>query len=564
MTISGIAITGLEGLWIGEASKVYKNIDDSARAGVNRYLTIVAQIASIFNAIYIAQKVSQAASLTMPKNISLGIQSILYLTPIITNLLCSKLSLQKNPEIKRALIFINTHIGTVCQVAVAVSSVALIILGQPILGTVSLAFVIAGFVQRRNWLPLKVSQGIDAIGFIGINIARISLGDPFYKFIAVCEIGNFAYLKIVQLKKQHSSPARIEPPNILITNIPKLKDISIDSRNLAAESLISEPPPVDLKDLENIFQKYDLKNPIYFGFVKKFVTKDEHWIENYSDRNKDEQLVEYINQGIKNLFEIIANSTTASDAISDNCSILARVKHITHQLPNLSEEDQLINIIKLSLATYYCHPGFVEKVRAVYYTVCNAMEEDSIESRLTQILSDARRQLFHTFLYDFFYVKPNLAKFFLDPQDNHFYNEFVNLLGDDFNLAEVEDAKHDALASLDIFSKKILNLMYKPFTRQFIKKYNKKFIIRALAEGIKNRQIPNAQIESWFIDEYGLALRPYLRPQEDNESERNYNESIRKEVEQKVLKNAYNYMTGQIKIKYLCFFLLRMGIFKVT
>ncbi len=239
----------------------------------------------------------------------------------------------------------------------------------------------------------------------------------------------------------------------------------------------------------------------------------------------------------------------------------ARARHITHKLSFSSKEDQFINIIHLALASYYCPAGYIEKVRTIYYSVCSAFEQDSIKARVFQILDAGRRHLLQSFLYESFLKKTNPLKFLYDPQDIHIYNEFINFLGEKFNLSEVQDAKQDALSYLDILDKKFLQVIYHPLVKPFIHKYNKNYIIETLSDGITNGQIPYKLINRWFIDEYLLVLRPKA-PKRGNETDRNYNKRLIQEAKKWVRDNVYDIMTGKIEKKYLLFFLIKMSVLK--
>ncbi|NGX34264.1 MAG: hypothetical protein K1060chlam1_00615 [Candidatus Anoxychlamydiales bacterium] len=555
-----MAISALEGHWIGNSANLYKQTEDSARVGVNRFLTASAQIASISNAIFISTKALDALKFSFSTTSSFLTKTFLYLTPIITNAFCYKFNLQKNPYLKRSVILINNHIGSICNLAIAIASIALISLGLPFLGYISLTWIIIGFIQRRRWLPLKVSTGINFIGFVGTNVARLALGNYHHKFVALLEIGNLVYLQVAAYKKRHLT-IKTSPPNILITNSFNADSLQVDPKHLTEEFPIPKPPEVDLKKLKTIFQKFNLSNPNYLKILKKAIFEDEYWNEFHSDKNSDAELINYIKTGLNNFINNVSNRTIKSGEISDYRFLQARAKHIAYKLSSSSNEDQFINIIHLALASYYCPAGYLEKVRSIYYTVCSAFELDSIKSRVSQVLDNGRRHLFQSFLHSFLSRNSYLVKVLLDPQDNHVYNEFVNFLGESFNLSECQDAEQDALSYLGILDKKFMQLLYRPIVRPFINKYNKDFIIETLYEALTNNQIPYELINRWFIDEYLLVLRPKT-PIHRNETDRNYNERLIQEARRWARENVYNIMTGKIEEKYLSFFLIKMGILK--
>jgi len=434
----------------------------------------------------------------------------------------------------------------------------LIFFGSTVLGYMSLVWIIIGYIQRRNWVPLKISSGIDSIGFVGTNIARITLGNYLHKFVALLEFGNLIYLQIAAYKKHHI-PIKTFSQKISIISDFNPDSLEINSKHLTYKFPIPKPLEVDLKQLKTIFQKFNLKNPNYLKILKKAILEDDHWNEYYSDKNSEKELIEYIKTGLNNFINNVSNHSIKSKGISDYRSLQARARHITHKLSMSSKEDQFINIIYLALASYYCPAGYIEKVRSIYYSVCSAFEQDSVKARVFQILDEGRRHLFQSFLYVYFFKMPNPLKVIYDPQDIHIYNEFVNFLGEKFNLSEVQDAKQDALSYINILDKKLLQLLYQPLVKPFISRYNKNFIIEILSEGINNNQIPYNLINRWFIDEYLLVLRSKISKRE-NEVDRSYQRRLIKEAKKWVKENVFDIMTGKIEEKYLLFLLIKMNV----
>lgn len=553
-----MGLEALEGLWIGYTANLTKRTEDSARVGVNRWLTGAIQMTSIFNSIYTIEKALKAINPAFEK-IPTAIQCVAYLTPVITNIVCSKFNINRHPTIKKTAVIINNHIGNVCVVAIAVSSVALIAFGQEIVGCTILAFLILGYAQRRCWLPLKLSQGIDFIGFVGNNVARIIIAeDLYYKFTAFVEVGNFAYLRVASLKQWFSKSTKKQSDRP-ITNPLEQKELIIDPLHLHRESVLPKAPDVDLKSLKTLFQKFDLYNEDQFYFIKEAILKDEHWNENHADKNSDEQIIKYITDGLDNFIKSVSTESIKNGEVWDYRSIKNRTKHIAQQLPNKSKEDQFTTLIQMALASYYCPAAYFEKIRSIYFTICDKFEEDSLASRIHQKLNESRKLLFESFLY---FLKINLPENYpLDVEDNHFYNEFLNFLGDEFGLAEVEDAKQDALSYIDIFSKKLLLLLYRPLIKPYVSKYTKKYIMESLKEGLENGQIPDSLVSRWYMDEYLTILRKQEKPNPE-ELEKDYNQRLIEKATAWVQENVYDSLTGRIEPTYLYFLLEKMGVFK--
>ncbi|WP_068470700.1 hypothetical protein [Candidatus Protochlamydia phocaeensis] len=556
-----MGIEVLRGVCIGYGAAQYKQAEDSALVGVNRFLTVAAQAASVANAVYIAQLALQTTSLAAYGHFSLGVRVVLYLTPVITNIACAKLKMGDHPLLKRSLIILNTHIGSVCQVAVAVSAVTLIVFGQPLLGGVSLAFIIAGFVQRRCWLPLAISNGINMCGFVGINTARLVLGESLLsQAAAICEIANFVYAKIARLRGPAAEPAAAEATSLPINQAPDSLWLRVDQRHLVKGASLPPSPEVNLQTLKTNYSRFNLQDPVYLNRLKQMVRADEHWQEFFADKGSDAELIAYVHTGLDRFVENVSNRTIRSGEINDYRSLQSRAKHIAHQLPSKSDEDQFINTIRLALASYYCPAGYLEKVRAVYYTVCDSFSDDSLGSRLDQVLDQSRRYLFQVFLHDLWANNP--MRHLTDPEDNHIYNEFVNLLGESFHLSEVEDAEQDALSYIDVLTKKMWMLLYRPLIKPFIEAYDTSYIITNTEEALANGQLPYDLMDRWFIDEYVQVLRSKCI-QQVNESERDYNQRLIDEATGWVHDHIYDIMTGKVEERYIGYFLTKMKVLKV-
>jgi len=90
-----MVVSALQGHWIGNSANQYKQTEDSARAGVNRFITATSQVASISNARFISEEALKVLEFSFSTKTSFLTKSLLYLSPLITNILCSKFELKK-------------------------------------------------------------------------------------------------------------------------------------------------------------------------------------------------------------------------------------------------------------------------------------------------------------------------------------------------------------------------------------------------------------------------------------------------------------------------------------
>lgn len=701
-----------DGLWHGYGSNMYKRMEDSSLAGVvNRILTTVSQIGAISCAIGLTNKALEAASCKAA--ISFPWKCVLFLTPIISNITCSKFNLKENPNIKRTAIFINSHIGSVCQIASLVSSIALIIFGHTIIGSVSLSFIIAGYFQRRCWMPTYLNFGINAFGSIGINVVRLLVESPFYKFIAICEIANFIFIQYNKYKIYFEKPlSDLLSSKINITDIPPFSSLEISNEHYKDQIKNIPTPEIEIKILNdmlnNMIEVFDLKNPDNFktlkdivdknietlnnivkknletlnkkefnlknpedleklldilknnidklnnkeknsdnletskdiakknlesrnekeldlknpdnvktlidsaqknletlnqkefdlknldnlkmlkdivqknidyakmiktreDFVEKnisplkqIVIKDEHWLEFNSNQQSNDQILNYVTKGLNNLINNLNNQIITTGDIVDYKPLIKYSKHIAADLRTTKKEDKLDNLVKLSLASYYCPAGLQEKVSSVYYAVCNRVEEASLKFKLYQALELSRTMIFDQFISFSYNIYPSIMQRAMDITDNHNHNELINLYGRYFHLTNAQKAaQEDSLAIVDIITQKIMEVLFgRTMKDYFNHKYTKEHIIQTLSEAIKDSRLPYALVEKWFIDEYADFLKS-TKPKLSSQEESDYNKELRNKATNWVQKNLFtDEMQTNFNEELLGYFLIRHGVLK--
>jgi hypothetical protein len=555
-----MTVDAFYGVWVGHTTNQCKQNEDSARVGINRFITAVSQMSLFSNAIHAVQRVQKASSAFSKTPLSWKQKAIFYITPIITNTALSKISLKEHPTLKKTISYINSNLGSICNLAVTISSIALIALGQStVFGVVSLSFMIIGYMQRRCYMPVFISKAVSSIGFVGSNISRVLLGGYLSKAIAALEIANFCYSKYADYTKVPPLPKSIEEPSAEIPGRYIIVDLEINQKHLTIKPEIPKAPDIDLNVLQTIFDKIDLNNPKLENMLLQTVKKDEHWLEFHSDKDSNEDILKYVKKGLTSYINNIKNRKIKSGEIFNYSSLIDRSKHITKKLLTMPVEDQITKITRLSLASYYCPAGYLEQVRAVFYTVCDTFDQDTIQGKTYQALDYYRRRLFQMFMHQLFDKNP--VSVLADVNDIHTYNEFLNLLGDRFCLAESKEAREDALSYIDIATKKLYQYIYKKMIDPFIEAYNSTYIIDSISEAINNGQIPFKLVEPWFIEEYKDIIQKNTRKW-PCESIKHFKNRIDKKVKDFVHENVYDIETGEINTYYVGYFLMKMGILK--
>lgn len=550
----------LLGAWVGATANEYKSTEDSYRVGIHRLGTTGCQIALLNDAIYQINQVLKASS---RKEISLFAKGICYLTPVIVNTLCSYLTLEKNPRLKRFFLKINNHTGSCCHLAIAVCSVALISLGKRVQGLTSLAFVVFGFYQRRALVSHTSGRVMNAAGFVLSNVARFKFGENEHKLLACADlIFNF----IDQLDRYHKKraiPAAYEPSRMDIMEVLQgngLDNLIVDQTHLQSQNKLPQDVDIDLIVLQNRFEEiiWEEKKKL----IRQKVTDDGHWKENYSDHSSDADLYQHIKLGVERFVHGIKNRSIRTGNINDYLPLQIKARLIADKLTKEKDLHMVASfLIDIGLTAYYCPADYFDSVNAMYYTLYGIDEEATLQGQIYKSLEFSRRHLFEQGLTN---LRENnfFVRIAYDPEDRHNYNTFANILGDHFHLANAEERLEDAPSFMNIVERKVSGLMYKPLFKEFINQYNLEYIGQSAQEAITNRQIKYDFLHQWFMDER-IESQKKREIRLEDESEKNYLKRLREDAKVFVENEVFDAETGKIKLAYIRFLLLKHGVLKV-
>ncbi len=565
-------ITGiLDGIWIGHTSLEAKRIEEAALQGVNQYNSILGQMLQIANVDAILKLVQRQLSAASTFQGLLSMPPVVYLTPIIISALCTKVDAENYPRLKRTLNLINTHVGTVCHVAIAVSALWLIFCGQ-VVGYVSLAFMILGVAQRRFLLPLPVSFAVDRIGFVGTNVSRILTGDPFYIVIGTIDISNFVsqFLK----KQQHAFKAQKASYDIL--NLPSFyqMQLRLNPQHLGFRPVPPPPSTTNIDTLQNQYDAIPLNDELEELLLDK-VTRDQHWKMYHSHENTAQQKIAYVREGLKQFIQRTGHRKIHLSTREKYEELENRVKSITHTMSQReNNENKFEKLVELAISGHYCPSNLLEETDNLYRMICQTHEKDSVEYRFNDAMSVQRGVLVDSVLSkEVVMIRQKLGPahwfmrlvmFLTDPQDRHNRNFMLNLLGDDFGVSNA-DALQDESSYVDFISKKLLRRFFQKFINDFKGRYTVDYVLDTLKELPAQQEHYNI-VRRWLIEEFKTALEKTTNHRLQ-ETDVEYQVRLRELAQQHVDRVDARYRgivfdeeTGRLREEYLAYVLVQAGI----
>ncbi|MBA3957808.1 MAG: hypothetical protein H0X51_05365 [Parachlamydiaceae bacterium] len=577
----------LNSIWIGNSSIVCKLWEQDAQKGVNRHLTVWWQIAQINCVDAIVSLMQKKLSTTS----TFGVYSmprVLYLTPFIINFLCEKCDAKKYPRLKKTFTFINSQVGTVCQLAIAVSALWLIFCGQPI-GYISLVFIIKGFAERRLWVSSSLDYAMDYIGFAGVNISRFLSGNPFYICIGLFDITALAMIIFKMIRPTiRPKPVLIQATKENLYNILNLPEfLAMGRMRMNPQHLMfkeAPPPPsnTNIDKFQEMYEKFSLTDITLRNLILDKVGRDDHWLEFYSNKNTPEQMIAYVSEGLRRFIQQTGHRKIKLANKEQYEELENRVKWITSTLlrrPNDKHKFEIL--IDMALFAYYCPLKIINEIKDLYNMICDTHELESLEYSYNHLLFKQREVLFARMLNrrngnEEDDDENNIGKdtvggrvlqtsqLVMNMKEHHSYAFAVGILGDDFGITGC-----DALEGLVSYSKFLLKpLLHKTFSEEiddFKSTYCLSYIYEETRE-LSPRTSHFNKVRNWFIEEFKTALEE-TEPKQPHELPSAYQKRLRELATERVdavdeYGNGivFDGDTARLKRNYLAYLLLRLGI----
>ncbi len=489
-----------EGLNVGNTMVNGRFVERTLRQGRNKKMTVASQVPQIYYAFSQSTKAVGAAIPALSKaSLPFG---VVPLTSIVLPSLVAFAASRKieNVVLRKIVNFAHDHIGTMCQIAVVIASIALCIFGNPILGGVTLACMTLGFMDELGLLPEKVRQILHKSSMPIAIATGLIVGDWFMKVIAVAQIVMAVVGKILdwkakrleaELKRTGPQEGEYDKPvrPISLADLQEIDKQTVDIHKGHLRLQVGPPiPRIDLEELVTHSEQVDWNGNL--RSLQVALNKDPRWREvGYSPGHE----IEYAKQQIKDMVHQIKHKKIRAGEPLDYSKLQDWCRYITYQVKqkmekvrelkeamqkgSASSDDQVrCRQLEIQIAdTFidlaaeggnYCGPGIYKAVKAVYKALLieNNNQEIPLRDRILIYLENKRNRLFEG-IYEI-EINGDIVSSFLssvfDLDDVHAYNQTVKLFAnEEFGLND-EVAKNDPAVVVDPLSKVLLSrLLFK-------------------------------------------------------------------------------------------------------
>jgi hypothetical protein len=500
---------GMRGVSLGTGTTELKRIEDSVRAGRNAVLTALTQTA----------QVSYTFSLTneaIPDIVPAGAKIVTYLAP---SLLAYAV---KKGFMRPVCLFLQDHIGTLCQLASTISAIALIALGSLALGIASLSLLALGYLDRWGILPLCLRQFIHDTSPI-IRIATgIIVGDLLEKLFALATVVFYCYEKCIAPPEEPAPPPQIDRQNaltpelldrILKNNVP----LEINSAHLRWDILVPTPN-IEIRELLSLYDTVDWEP--HLQVIRAKCKGDARFVERIGDPEKMDPpiLIAHMRENLKSYLNSVQGRHIADGEIHDYDRLEIYLKVIADYL---KKEQNAIHradaLLRLSVeGGQYCGPEKFHVAEDLYANYILRQDQVPVHIQILLSLQDSRTQWMQARYLDVMNgVQDNptcmtsclSAISAIDFQDLHFYNQFINIYGSEFGLRRGA-AANDHAAVIDPLSKAFLRKLIRQFKILFESEYTPSRIQQILQDKIGTPGLPLPNLFTWWqnwIDRQNLS-----------------------------------------------------------
>jgi hypothetical protein len=181
------------------------------------------------------------------------------------------------------------------------------------------------------------------------------------------------------------------------------------------------------------------------------------------------------------------------------------LKSITYELPQRDEITQADALFRLAIeGGGYCGPRKFEVCESLYSELATGSARIPSDLKVLLRLQDARTLWFQSKYAEALVLNNEnqsccvkLLRWFFDFQDLHFYNVFLNLLGQALGLRK-SSADNDHVAIVDPLTKSALRSYTQQFEEAFNQTYTAEFAIDALQEGVGSSSLPRHNLFDWW------------------------------------------------------------------
>ena len=453
-----------------------------------------------------------------------------------------------NDTVRCIAIFIQNHIGNLCQIVSIVSAVALMAFGNIALGASSLTFMALGILDRylfpesvsylfrKVTMPLCVMTSILTGGLLEKVFATLFLAatgyEEYYKYQNQDKIRAFENREAL-LKQEQEAFALAHPellpqedqtsatvshsglltPRVLEKILDKTFPLKVNPLHLKAPITIQAKKTTQLETLLTVFDEVEWDDTNMRDLTAKLLQDDRFrqfkGVQTAADLQRkgisNRDLCTHSRQQLEQFIKQIKARHVEAGAIHEYERLENYLKIIIEQLPNLDPNDRASYIARLAVeGGQYCGPGRFHAVEEIWAKLVWKTKDMPLGTKVLFHLQDARTDKLRDFYAEFF-AGPMLAnrctRFFnhlVNATDLHTYNQMVNLYAEDFGIRKGA-ADNDEFAVIDSLTRIIVQRFIDSFRGLFFTRfYTLDFVTRQICDKSGTPVLPKDQLTSWW------------------------------------------------------------------
>lgn len=457
----------MQGLKLGGLMNQSLEEDNTYRQGRHHFMTAINQILEWGLALEQATRYLTAANL----NYSLaGLHIAKVVVPLSVGYLASR-QIQVL-HINKVVNFIQNHWGKVSLIALAVTSIGLLVLGQTVLAVTTLVYLSIGILNRCNVLSPTVQKVIHQADFFIGNLTGIYLGGNFVRLVCTLNLviaaveKFFEYKRLVaekeQMMEETSHPQESDKLSIIEEEENFLNPISFDElamlnndmlcpihkSHVHKKSLPSVDESVQIDDLLELYEKIDWSN--HEHVIKGKLDKDKRWLE---VGQFELEPLEYFERNLRHLVESIKNHDILEGKPASYDMLEFYCRFIAQELKEQDEMTQADMLIWIGIeGGEYCGTGKFGIVEEVYENLLSQAEGLPLETRILACEQHERQRTWQNIYQCIWKSSPviQLFGYLSDVNAIHNHNVFVNLVqaGEKFGIPH-QAAKNDLTATIN-------------------------------------------------------------------------------------------------------------------
>ncbi|MFI5343521.1 MAG: hypothetical protein ACHQUC_04795 [Chlamydiales bacterium] len=427
------------------AGKAY---EDSVRQGCNRILLGLAQFDQLDGLSYLIEKMMNANKLPFWSCVSipLALGTLDYLT--------NKYTIYLSPLLKSSVKWLNSQIGSLCQIASVASCIGLLVLGHKVYALTSLTVLTMGYLERYHLLPQRVREVYLRVSPWIVAASTIVVDSWFYRILNWIDLTG----QLVHLFSSKSSIPYEQTVECSHLNFEQLKQVMKGEAKITdnRDHVLIMPFPVaqdiNCQPLLDLCHSFPWDDEKIFADLNTTLMKDARWQQSpeyaqcISDPLRIKEIkIAYAKNKVATSIYGISQRNIGTDQPLNYTILKNYLGYIAHHLPSAPKDLQRQILIQLAVeGGDYCGSGVNNQYESASYLLMNHVQalnpENSqskrmpLKQRVLTILQQERLKIFQCFHALTEKINPLLLYLDGGIEDVHAFNSTVNRLALDFGL----------------------------------------------------------------------------------------------------------------------------------